>query len=198
MADHHESASRRLHTLHTHLQRQATSTTTTTQQPRKKLLAGIIVVELATVIAAPACCGLLADHGATVIKIEDPNNPDIARSWGRGDDSSKTADPALQSASGGGGSAFTQINRGKRAIALNPTTPQGKAMALKLISTADIFVTNVRQKSLVKMGLDYDSVAKLFPKLIYGQLSAWGRQGKMADDPGKKLFNLLCLILPDY
>jgi crotonobetainyl-CoA:carnitine CoA-transferase CaiB-like acyl-CoA transferase len=55
---------------------------------------------------------------------------------------------------------------------------------LKLLGTADIFVTNVRQKSLVKMGLDYDSLSKIFPKLIYGQLSAWGRQGAMAADPG--------------
>jgi crotonobetainyl-CoA:carnitine CoA-transferase CaiB-like acyl-CoA transferase len=62
-----------------------------------------------------------------VIKIEDPRSPDIARSWGRGDDKTKTADPELQSALGGGGSAFTQINRGKRAIGLNPTTQRGKS-----------------------------------------------------------------------
>ena len=172
---------RRLQMLQSHV---TFSPSSKPSPPRRKLLAGIRVVELATVIAAPCACALLSDHGATVIKIEDPRAPDIARSWGKGDDPALTADLDLNNASGGGGSAFTNINRGKQAIALNPTTTKGNLLLKRLIATADIFVTNVRQQSLIKMGLDYETLSKEFPSLIYGHLSAWGRAGPMKDDPG--------------
>jgi cinnamoyl-CoA:phenyllactate CoA-transferase len=175
---------RRLYQLQAHLTSSPTKATVVATTIRKKLLSGIRVVELATVIAAPCACALLCDHGAEVIKVEDPRNPDIARSWGNGDRSDLTADPTLYSAIGGGGSAFTNINRGKKAIALNPTTKRGNEILIQLIGTADIFVTNVRQKSLIKMGLDYDTLRLIYPKLIFGQLSAWGRHGPMKDDPG--------------
>ena len=181
------SINRRLQRLSNHLElirQPTTADLSNTADAPKKLLVGIRVIELATVIAGPSACALLCDHGAEVIKIEDPRSPDIARTWGRGDRADQTADLALQQAPGGGGSAFTQINRGKSAITLNPTLPQGSAILKKLIATADIFVTNVRQKSLVKMGFDYDTLHAEFPKLIYGQLSAWGRDGPMKDDPG--------------
>ena len=174
------SARRRLHHLQAHLRPHTTAASPTSN----KLLAGLRVIELATVIAAPCACALLADMGAEVIKIEDPRAPDIARSWGRGDAKELTADPQLQASIGGGGSAFVNINRGKKALALNPTTVKGNALLKQLISTADIFVTNVRQKSLIKMGLDYNTLSTLFPTLIYGHLSAWGRSGPMANDPG--------------
>ena len=183
---------RRLARLHSHLKLTTSPTSSPpTSSPRsptphtkKKLLAGIRVIELATVIAAPSACALLCDLGAEVIKIENPKSPDVARLWGYGDDAALTADPTLQSAPGGGGSAFSQINRGKKSIALNPTDPKGNALLLQLIATADIFVTNVRQKSLIKMGIDYETLSKRYPKLIYGHLSAWGRSGPMASDPG--------------
>ena len=174
------STRRRLHHLQAHLRPHATAASPTSN----KLLAGLRVIELATVIAAPCACALLADMGAEVIKIEDPRAPDIARSWGRGDAKELTADPQLQASIGGGGSAFVNINRGKKALALNPTTVKGNALLKMLIATADIFVTNVRQKSLIKMGLDYTTLSTLFPTLIYGHLSAWGRSGPFVNDPG--------------
>ena len=149
-----------------------------------KMLRGLRVVELATVIAAPACAALLADNGADVIKIENPRKPDFARSWGLKDDPKKTADLALRSAPGGGGSAFVNLNRGKRSVALDPTHPQGRALLFRLLETTDIFVTNVRQKALRKLGLDYETLHAQLPRLIYGHLSAWGRAGPMVDDPG--------------
>ncbi len=145
-----------------------------------KLLNGIRVIELATVIAAPSACALLCDHGAEVIKIEDPTNPDIARIWGRGDTEELTADPKLRNAPGGGGSAFTQLNRGKKSVTLNPTKPEGNKILHELISMADIFVTNVRQKSLEKMGIDYETLKLKHPRLIYGHLTAWGRNGMLS------------------
>lgn len=103
---------------------------------------------------------------------------------GRGDDPSRTASPELNATVEGGGSAFVQFNRGKKCIALDPTKPEGNALAKRLIGTADIFVTNVRQQSLQKQGLDYESLSKEFPSLIYGHLTAFGRAGEMMNDPG--------------
>lgn len=147
-------------------------------------LRGIRVVELAAVLAAPVCGALLADYGAEVIKIEDPKSPDITRSWGRGNDPAKTADPSVHATWEGGGSQFVMCNRGKKSVALDPTTTEGKALLKQMLGTADIFITNVRLKSLRKAGLDYESLQLEFPKLIYAHLSAFGRAGEMVDDPG--------------
>lgn len=178
---------RHLHQLHDHIARNADATpvaaSSSAAEPRRPL-AGIRVVELASVMAAPVAAAVLADYGAEVIKIEDPRGGDIVRQWGSGDDPDKTADPVLHATAEGGGSSFVQLNRGKKSVALNPTTPEGKAVLLKLLATADVLVTNVRLRSLRKAGLDYESVALLFPELIYAHLSAFGLGGDMVDDPG--------------
>jgi len=147
-------------------------------------LAGLRVVELASVMAAPVCGALLADYGADVIKVEDPKAPDVTRSWGFGDDPNKTADPAIHSTVECGGSSFVQLNRGKKSIGLDPTTDEGKPLLKQLLANADVFITNVRLKSLRKMGFDYEALQSEFPKLIYAHLSAFGRGGEMVDDPG--------------
>jgi crotonobetainyl-CoA:carnitine CoA-transferase CaiB-like acyl-CoA transferase len=152
--------------------------------PERALLAGIKVIELSTVVAAPTAGALLADHGAEVIKIENPKAPDVTRGWGSGDDPAQTAQPEIQSSVEGGGSAYVQINRGKKAIALDTSKPEGVAILKKLLETADIFITNVRKKSLVKLGLDYEAIHREFPQLIYGHVSAFGQSGPMEDDPG--------------
>ena len=104
---------------------------------QRKPLEGIRVVELASVMAAPVAATLLADYGAEVIKIEDPKNPDVTRSWGWGDDPSRTADPDLWQSVEGGGSSFVQLNRGKKSIGLNPMSADGKEVFFKLLATAD-------------------------------------------------------------
>lgn len=147
-------------------------------------LAGLRVVELAAVMAAPVCGALLADYGAEVIKIEDPTSPDITRSWGKTDDPSQTADPAIHATVEGGGSSFVQLNRGKKSIALDPRTPEGGALFKRLLGTADVFITNVRLQSLQKAGLDFESLELEFPRLIYAHLTAFGRSGEMVNDPG--------------
>jgi len=145
----------------------------------KRLLEGIKVVELATVVAAPACCAILADLGADVLKIENPDIPDTTRGWIKMDDPAKTPDPVRMT-----GSHFSQLNRGKSSITLNYQEPEGLQILKRLMAGADIFVTNVRNKSLKKLGLDYESVSKDMPQLIYGHLSAWGQEGPKKDDPG--------------
>lgn len=175
-----EVANRRLRSVCRQLAAAATSVA-------PQLLAGIRVVDLSTMVAAPSGAALLADHGADVIKIENPAVPDMPRRWGRGDRPEETADPRLRESEpdgGGGGSAFTQFNRGKRCVALDPTKPEGLTLLLRLLETADVFVTNVRSRSLVKMGLDYETLAQRFPKLIYGHLTAFGRAGPLENAAG--------------
>ena len=69
-------------------------------------------------------------------------------------------------------------------MALNIQSDQGRSLLKRLLAEADVFVTNVRLQSLQKLGLDYDSLKDEFPRLVYGQLSAWGLQGEMVKDPG--------------
>jgi len=153
------------------------------------VLKGIRVVELATVVAAPTACALLADMGAEVVKIEAPNAPDISRGWGGGDDLERTAQPELvkemrERRGPGGGSAYVQINRGKRSLCLDVSLLAGREVLKRMLATADVFVTNVRLKSLQKIGLDYETLSHDFPRLIYAQLSAFGRAGPKVEDPG--------------
>jgi len=152
------------------------------------VLSGIRVVELATVVAAPTSCAYLADMGADVIKIEAPDAPDISRGWGGGDDPKLTAMPELhqqlKAGKGGGGSAFVQINRGKRSLLLDYSKPAGLQILKRLLANADVFVTNVRLQSLQKVGLDYEALKAEFPRLIYAHFTAFGRTGDKANDPG--------------
>jgi len=148
----------------------------------ERLLTGIKVLELATVVAAPSACAMLADMGATVIKVEHPQIPDYVRSWRKRDDGSKTADPAQYDR--GVGSGFSQFNRGKKAIAIDYSQPEGLQVLKRLLTDTDVFVTNVRLKALEKVGLDYPTLNKEFPRIVYGHLSAWGLSGPRRDDPG--------------
>jgi crotonobetainyl-CoA:carnitine CoA-transferase CaiB-like acyl-CoA transferase len=166
---------------------------------RRPPLEGIRVVELSSVMAAPMCAALLADYGADVIKIEDPRaGGDTTRTWGRQDNPDLTADPELHATVEGGGSAFVQLNRGKRSIALDPTRPEGRDVLLRLLDAADIFITNVRLKSLRKAGLDWEtlSASGRFPRLIYSHLTAFGRGGAMVNDPGCDFGAWLHTVVP--
>jgi crotonobetainyl-CoA:carnitine CoA-transferase CaiB-like acyl-CoA transferase len=125
-------------------------------------LTGIRVVELGIVIAGPAAATLLADWGAEVIKLE-PLNGDPQR--GNTD-----------------GAAFEMDNRGKRSICLDLKTPQGRALAHQLIENADVFLTNLRPSALERLGLSYDELAQHNPRLVYADISGYGRAAR--DRPG--------------
>ena len=79
---------------------------------------------------------------------------------------------------------FESDNRGKRDIALDYTTPEGKEILLNLISQADVFVTNVRRDALIRNGLDHETISKRFPRLIYACLTALGLEGPEINRPG--------------
>ena len=137
-------------------------------------LEGIRVVELGTYIAVPACGRMLADMGASVIKIESLSG-DTYRIHG--------ANNGIK-ADEGENPLFDIYNSGKECIALNLKSPAGKGVMDRLLRNADIFITNTRRKSLEKLGLDWETLHEKYPQLICGTLSGFGDKGPEAEAPG--------------
>jgi formyl-CoA transferase len=134
-------------------------------------LDGLLVVDFTRVVAGPACTQTLADFGAEVIKIENPDGGDDTRHY-------EHADLAGESA------AFVSLNRNKRGIALDLTKPEGCEVARELIARADVVVENFSSGVMKKYGIDYASVAPGNPRLVYCSISAYGRKGPFASRPG--------------
>jgi crotonobetainyl-CoA:carnitine CoA-transferase CaiB-like acyl-CoA transferase len=130
---------------------------------------GVRVVELGVWVAGPAAGGILADWGADVVKIEPPTG-DPARLFGR-----------MLGLEDGGSPPFDMDNRGKRSIVLDLTTEGDQAVALELISNADVFITNVRPGALRRIGMGFETVAALNPRLVYGLITGYGDSGPDAD-----------------
>jgi crotonobetainyl-CoA:carnitine CoA-transferase CaiB-like acyl-CoA transferase len=134
-------------------------------------LEGLLVVDFTRVVAGPACTQTLADFGAEVIKIENPDGGDDTRHY-------EHADLAGESA------AYVSLNRNKRGIALDLTRPEAREVARELIQRADVVVENFSAGVMKKYGLDYASVAEANPRLVYCAISAYGRNGPFASRPG--------------
>jgi crotonobetainyl-CoA:carnitine CoA-transferase CaiB-like acyl-CoA transferase len=130
---------------------------------------GIRVVELGVWVAGPAAGGILADWGADVIKIEPPTG-DPARMFGR-----------MLGCDLGVNPPFEMDNRSKRSVVLDLATDEGRAAALELVSDADVFVTNIRPGGLHRVGLDFEAVAAVNPRLVYGLITGFGETGPDAD-----------------
>jgi crotonobetainyl-CoA:carnitine CoA-transferase CaiB-like acyl-CoA transferase len=133
-------------------------------------LAGMRVIELAHIMAGPVCGLMLADMGADVIKVEKPT----------GDDSRRFVPPEIK----GESAAFMMMNRNKRGIALNLKDPAAVAVLHKLLMTADVVIENYRMGTMERLGLGYDELAKLNPRLIYCEISGFGRTGPYAERGG--------------
>lgn len=132
------------------------------------LLEGLKVLEWSTWVAGPGCAAVMADWGASVIKVESPAG-DATRAF------------FLDTAESPGNPVFSMENRGKRGVVLDTSKPEGRAALLALMKQADVFVTNVRPGSLKRAGLDYDSVRDACPHLIYTNVTGYGLTGEMAD-----------------
>jgi crotonobetainyl-CoA:carnitine CoA-transferase CaiB-like acyl-CoA transferase len=131
---------------------------------------GVRVVELGVWVAGPAAGGILADWGADVVKIEPPG----------------VGDPARLFASMLGGDLpfnppFEMDNRSKRSVVIDLATDEGRALALELVDRADVFVTNVREAGLARLGLDPDALLARNPRLVYCAISGYGRGGPDRD-----------------
>ncbi|MGN6465480.1 MAG: CaiB/BaiF CoA transferase family protein [Rhizobiaceae bacterium] len=140
-------------------------------------LSGIRVIELARILAGPWAGQLLADLGADVIKIENPNGGDDTRSWGP---------PFVMGRDGENLSAayYHSTNRGKRSVALDFSEPEGDETLKKLIATADVVIENFKVGGLKKYGLDYDGVKALNPRLVYCSITGFGQTGPYAPRAG--------------
>lgn len=138
-------------------------------------LAGLKVVELATVVAGPAAGRILAGYGASVVKIENPGAGDLLRPYGQGH--CLPTEP-------GNNPLFDVYNTGKQLVSVNLKTSEGKEVFHRLLADADIFLTNVRMPSLVRMGIGYEALKEKFPRLIYAHLSGYGLEGPDKDSPG--------------
>jgi crotonobetainyl-CoA:carnitine CoA-transferase CaiB-like acyl-CoA transferase len=133
-------------------------------------LAGIRVIDFTRVLAGPFATQTLADLGADVIKVEHPSAPDQFR----------FRKPEI----GGTAAAFLSLNRNKRSLTLDIGTPAGRAVALDLIATADVLVENYTSHVMRTHGLDFTTIEKRFPQLIYCSISAYGRTGSLSEVPG--------------
>jgi crotonobetainyl-CoA:carnitine CoA-transferase CaiB-like acyl-CoA transferase len=130
-------------------------------------LTGVRVVELTTMITGPLAGMLLADLGAAVIKVENPDGGDPFRSF-RG---------------GRYGGHFIAYNRNKRSLTLDLRAPEGKEVFVRLVRTADVLIDNFRPGVLDRLGLAYPTLAAANPRLIHASITGFGRDGPYRDRP---------------
>jgi len=145
--------------------------TTAADQEVAQPLRGLKVIEIGHSVAAPFAAQVLADLGADVLKIENPNGGDDARSWGP---------PFWHGAS----AVFQTLNRNKSSRALDLKDEDGLATLRGLIAESDVVIQNMRPGLVEKLGVDADAVCAANPRLIYCSLGAFGNTGPMAADVG--------------
>ena len=140
-------------------------------------LKGIRVIELARILAGPWAGQLLADLGADVIKVENPDGGDDTRKWGP---------PFVMSHDGENLSAayYHSTNRGKRSVAVDFSTPPGAETVKRLVATADVLVENFKLGGLKKYGLDYEALKEINPRLVYCSITGFGQDGPYAPRAG--------------
>ncbi len=134
------------------------------------MLSGIRIVELAVWVAGPGAGGILADWGADVVKIEPPEG-----------DPCRSLFMHLAGLKEPKSPPFDLDNRGKRSVVLDLRTPDGLALARKLVAGADVFLSNLRPDALAKLGLDFESLAPTCPRLVYASVTGYGLRGPERD-----------------
>ena len=135
-------------------------------------LAGVRVLDISQVMAGPYACMLLADLGADVIKIEPPGGGDQTR--GAMGFKMKGADSL----------GFLNMNRNKRSVVLNLKSQAGREVLLRMVKDADILLENYRPGAMQRLGLGYEVVQQINPRLVYTSISGFGQTGPWSDRPG--------------
>ena len=137
-------------------------------------LAGVRVLDFSRVLAGPLCAQVLGDFGADVVKIEHPERGDDTRDWGLRVGRTETA-------------YFNSMNRNKRSITLDLQDPAGRDQALELVRKADVLVQNFKFGGMQKMGLGYEQLHEINPRLIYCSVAGYNSSGPEAKRPGYDL-----------
>ena len=127
----------------------------------------VVVIDLSHALAGPFASTMLADYGATVIKIEPPEG-EMARAWG----------PPFYE---GEAAYFVNLNRNKKSVTIDLKHPEGKALFFQLIDAADVVLENLRVGAVAKLGIDYDHVRERHPRVVYCSVSGFGQDGPYRD-----------------
>ena len=150
----------------------------TSSLPMMKPLAGIKVIDMSRILAGPWAGQVLADLGATVIKVERPEVGDDTRHWGppylKDKEGNDTKDAAY----------FFSTNRGKQSLAIDITQADGQAQIRELVASADVLIENYKLGGLANYGLDYESLKAVNPALVYCSITGFGQTGPYAHRAG--------------
>lgn len=136
-------------------------------------LAGVVVLDVSRVVAGPYCSQILADLGATVIKVENPNDPDYTRGF----------PPFLNSGDEEFSAFYAQYNRGKLGVTIDLGNEDGKRVLRDLVAKADILVENFRPGTMDKLGVGYSTLRQDNPQLVYTAISGYGQTGPLSRRP---------------
>lgn len=141
-------------------------------------LSGLRIIDLSRILAGPTATQLLADLGAEVIKIERPGTGDDTRGWGppfvTDDKDTETRESAY----------FLSANRGKHSVAVNIADPRGQDIVKALVAQADVLVENFKPGDLARYGLDYSTLSRINPQLVYCSITGFGQTGPNANRAG--------------
>lgn len=143
----------------------------TAQNGSPRPLSGIRVLDLSKVLAGPLCAQYLSDMGAEVIKVEAPMSGDDTRGW-----------PPFRAA--GMGAVFMSANRGKRSIAIDMKTDEGRALVHEIARTCDVAIESFGTGVAERLGIDRATLQAVNPRLIHCSISGYGRDGPMKNAPG--------------
>jgi crotonobetainyl-CoA:carnitine CoA-transferase CaiB-like acyl-CoA transferase len=135
------------------------------------ILEGVRVLDLTQNVAGPFCTQILADFGASVVKIERPGAGDDTRAW-------------TPVTAGGESATFLALNRGKESVAVDISRPEGVALVARLAARSDVIVHSIRPAGVERIGLAYETLAAANPALIYCAITAFGESGPLRDLPG--------------
>lgn len=139
-------------------------------------LDGLLVLDMSQFLSGPYCSLRMADMGARVVKIERPDGGDLSRRL-------YLSDTEI----GGDSTIFHAINRGKESLAIDMKNPADLAALKKLIGRADVLIQNFRPGVIERLGLDYDAVKAINPRLVYASISGYGDEGPWVARPGQDL-----------
>lgn len=141
-------------------------------------LSHVKVLDMSRILAGPLATQILADLGAEVIKIERPDTGDDTRSFGppfvKNEDGADTSESAY----------YSSCNRNKKSVAIDISNPKGRELICQLAATADIFIENYKVGTMKRYGLDYETLSKFNPRLIYCSITGFGQDGPYAQRPG--------------